>query len=114
MTTRTRYSPEVRERAVQTRKRDVQRSFNKLVTTTTKTLPSLYDVTPHTMRKTFGSWAVQSGATLKQVKELLGHSTIMITERHYAYLAPRNLQDAISKLEGFCNENGNENNQKAY
>ncbi len=52
--------------------------------------------------------------TLQQVKELLGHSTIQITERHYAYLAPRNLQDAISKLESSCIETSNENDRKAY
>jgi integrase/recombinase XerC len=65
-------------------KRDVQRSFTRLVDAATKELPSLYDVGPHTMRKTFGSWSVQAGATLQQVKELLGHSTVMITEKHYA------------------------------
>jgi integrase len=87
--------------AYNTHKRDVQESFSKLVETATKEQPTLYDVGPHTMRKTFGSWAVQGGASLQQVKELLGHSTIMITERHYAYLSPKNLQDAVSKLEDF-------------
>jgi integrase len=62
-------------------KLNVQRSFTKLVNAATKDPPSLYDLGPHTMRKTLGSWAVQAGATLQQVKEVLGHSTIMITER---------------------------------
>jgi hypothetical protein len=34
-----------------------------------------------------------------EVKELLGHSTVQITEKHYAYLAPKNLRSAIAKLE---------------
>jgi integrase len=78
-----------------TAKRDVQVSFARLIEKARKDKPSLTDVGPHTLRKTFGSWAVQGGASLQQVKELLGHSTIQITERHYAYLAPRNLQEAV-------------------
>ncbi len=84
-----------------TSKRDVQASFARLVEKAALDLPGLRDVGPHTLRKTFGSWAVQGGASLQQVKELLGHSTIQITERHYAYLAPRNLQEAVWKLESF-------------
>ena len=62
-------------------------------------MPNLHDVTIHTLRKTFASWLVQGGASLQEVKELLGHSTVQITERHYAYLAPKNLRSAIDRLE---------------
>lgn len=82
-------------------KRDVQASFTRLIEAASEELTSLKDVTIHTLRKTYASWLVQSGASLQQVKELLGHSTVQITERHYAYLSPRNLQDAVSKLENF-------------
>lgn len=35
----------------------------------------------HTCRHSFASWLVQAGVPLYQVKELMGHSTIAMTER---------------------------------
>jgi len=77
----------------------VQESFSRLIEAASREMPSLHDVTIHTLRKTFASWLVQAGASLQEVKELLGHSTVQITERHYAYLAPKNLRSAVDKLE---------------
>lgn len=53
--------------------------------------------TPHDMRHTFASWLVISGVNLYEVKDLLGHSTIKLTER-YAHLAPENLKAAVNRL----------------
>lgn len=52
----------------------------------------------HDLRHTFASWLIQSGASLLEVKELLGHSTINVTMR-YAHLAPDSLSRAIKRLE---------------
>jgi integrase len=52
----------------------------------------------HTLRHTFASWIVQSGENLYTVKELLGHSTMAMTER-YSHLASKNLKNAVKKLE---------------
>lgn len=38
-------------------------------------------------RHTFASWWVQDGGTLEALREIMGHSTIMVTER-YAHLRP--------------------------
>lgn len=52
----------------------------------------------HDMRHTCAAWMVQSGVPLYEVKELLGHSTIKVTER-YAHLAPENIRDAVAVLD---------------
>lgn len=53
----------------------------------------------HDMRHTCASWLVMEGVSLYFVKELLGHASIETTER-YAHLAPENLRQAVSALDG--------------
>lgn len=55
------------------------------------------DVRWHDLRHTCASWLVQAGVSLPEVKELLGHSTIAVTQR-YAHLAPEHLKRAILKI----------------
>ena len=50
------------------------------------------------LRRTFGSWIVQRTGSLKAAQELLGHSTVAITSRHYAHLLPGHLQEAVDTL----------------
>lgn len=51
----------------------------------------------HDLRHTFASWSVQQGATLHEVKDLLGHHSLAMALR-YAHLAPENLRSAVSRL----------------
>ncbi len=52
----------------------------------------------HTLRHTYASWLVQRGRSLREVQELLGHTTITTTEI-YAHLRPENLVDAVAVLD---------------
>jgi integrase len=55
------------------------------------------DVHLHDLRHTFASWVVQSTGNMKAVKDLLGHTTMAMTDR-YAHLAPEHLRAAVGGL----------------
>lgn len=57
----------------------------------------LPDVSLHTLRHTCASRLVQGKMDLYRVKEWLGHSSIVVTER-YAHLAPSSLTEGLSIL----------------
>lgn len=59
----------------------------------------LEDVTFHTLRHTFASWAMMRGGSLKELQELLGHASLTMTMR-YAHLSPDRLRSAVSRLAG--------------
>ena len=45
-------------------------------------------VTAHDLRRTFGSWALDAGATLEQVAQCLGHRSVETTRRCYGRIDP--------------------------
>lgn len=52
----------------------------------------------HDLRHTCAAWLVTAGVPLAEVRDLLGHQTIGMTER-YAHLAPENIRAAVAKLD---------------
>jgi len=58
----------------------------------------LEDVHPHDLRRTCGSWLVQSGVSIQAVSSLLRHSDIRITDKIYAHLSPEAIRSAVEKL----------------
>ncbi len=52
----------------------------------------------HDLRHTCAAWLVSVGVPLAEVRDLLGHRTIQMTER-YAHLAPENVRAAVATLE---------------
>jgi integrase len=51
----------------------------------------------HDLRHTCAAWLVTAGVHLSEVRDLLGHSSVVVTER-YAHLAPENVRAAVEKL----------------
>jgi integrase len=52
----------------------------------------------HDLRHTCAAWLVSAGVPLSEVRDLLGHSTVTMTER-YAHLAPERVRNAVAVLD---------------
>jgi len=76
------------------RKQSLRKAYENAVSNA-----KLDDVNFHTLRHTFASWAVMRGVSLKELQDLLGHSSLAMTMR-YAHLAPERLRSAVTRLEG--------------
>jgi integrase len=73
------------------------RTVNKLGLNTGRS-DSRDKVVFHTLRHTYASWLVQKGTPIYEVQKLLGHSTIVMTER-YSHLAPKNFENSVKIIE---------------
>ena len=56
----------------------------------------------HSLRDTFASTLLRSGVRLEVVSKLLGHSSVVVTERHYARFAESDLDSAARSLPRFA------------
>ena len=54
----------------------------------------------HDCRHSFASKLVQAGVPLYTVQQLLGHSSIQMTERYTAICRPDHMKDALKALDG--------------
>jgi integrase len=51
----------------------------------------------HDLRHTLASWMLQSGADLIHVRDMLGHSSVAVTQR-YAHLAAQHVRRAVNRI----------------
>ena len=58
----------------------------------------LDDFHPHDLRHTCAAWLVSAGIPLSEVRDLLGHSSVIVTER-YAHLCPGRVRAAVTVLD---------------
>ena len=52
----------------------------------------------HTLRHTYASWLAMQGTPILEIKELLGHATLAMTER-YAHLIPDTKRRTVARFE---------------
>ena len=56
---------------------------------------------PHSLRDTYATNLISKGAKIHTVKELLGHSSISITEKYYIYVFPEDKSQTANLLNDF-------------
>lgn len=54
---------------------------------------------PHSMRDTYATTLIRRGAKIHEIKDLLGHSSIKITEKYYIYVFPEDKSKTVSLLD---------------
>src|SRR5439155_641716 len=65
-------------------------------------LAKLRSIGWHVARHTFASHLVMRGVAIRAVQEMMGHASIVITQR-YAHLAPEVSRDAVQLLDAAVN-----------
>jgi integrase/recombinase XerC len=66
----------------------------------TRSGENVSEITPHTLRRTFGSYLLNKGLRLEVVSPLLGHSSTVVTERAYAELLGSTIRDELLSVLG--------------
>ncbi len=52
----------------------------------------------HVFRHTAGVWMAQANVSMEKISQYMGHTTVIVTERHYARFSPSYMQDASAAL----------------
>ena len=76
----------------------IDTSWENLIIEASKRCPTLEGLTVKDLRSTYGSKLVQNGQPIFVVSKLLGHSSVTVTEKHYAALSDEGKREAVNTL----------------
>ena len=76
----------------------VDTAWENLIAEASKRCKSLSGLTVKDLRSTYGSRLVQNSAPIFTVSKLLGHSSVTVTEKHYAALSDEGKREAVNSL----------------
>jgi integrase len=62
------------------------------------TRAKISSITPHVLRHTFGTRWLQAGGDIYKLSKILGHSSVAVTEAHYAHLLKEDLVAASQQV----------------
>ena len=60
-----------------------------------------FNLTMHVARHTFAVWALNKGVDVHIISRLLGHSSVMVTEKVYAKFLPSTLEKEVKEKLNF-------------
>ncbi len=80
------------------RKRINVRSVENLVKKYTRSVTALKNITPHKLRSTYGTNLYQETGDIYLVADVLGHSDVNTTRKHYAAIEDQNRRSARNKV----------------
>lgn len=74
-------------------------NINRSILTSLKTLGDKiglpFNLTMHVARHTFAVWALNRGVDVHKISRLMGHSSVMVTEKVYAKFMPKTLEQEV-------------------
>ena len=73
----------------------------------------LPDMSPHDLRHTAASLAIESGASVKEIQALLGHKDPALTLKFYAGITEKKRKDTVDGIENLIRPNKKKNQEKA-
>jgi integrase/recombinase XerC len=78
------------------------RGAQKLLKDYLRTAGLRASVNPHTLRHTFATVAIEKGANIKAVSQILGHANCSITIDLYTHLSNEHLREVMQKCNPLC------------
>ena len=72
------------------------RSVGRLVKKYTKRASIFRNISPHTLRHSFATHLLDSGADIREIQEMLGHASLSTTQR-YTHLNVRQILESYRK-----------------